>query len=63
MDWVVLLGSITLVMILAFLVLVRADALFRRMGRSGPLAMSRILGLIITGVGVRLIEIGVKEMA
>ncbi len=61
-DWGVLLGSIVAILLLSYVILSHAPALMDRMGRSGPIAMSRVLGLIITGVGVRLVELGVSEM-
>lgn len=61
-DWGVLLGSVGLILLLSFVILNSAPALMKRMGRSGPIAMSRVLGLVITGVGVRLVEVGIKEM-
>ncbi len=61
-DWGVLLGSVGLILLLSFVILNSAPAIMNRMGRSGPIAMSRVLGLVITGVGVRLVEIGIKEM-
>ncbi len=61
-DWGVLIGSLVAILALSYVILSRAPALMKRMGRSGPIAMSRVLGLIITGVGVRLVELGVRGM-
>ncbi len=61
-DWLVLFASLAVILLLSYVILSHAPALMRRMGRSGPIAMSRVLGLILTGVGVRLVELGVTEM-
>ncbi len=61
-DWGVLFGSVALILLMSYIILSHAPAIMDRMGRSGPIAMSRVLGLVITGVGVRLIEVGIKEM-
>ncbi|MEM3395730.1 MAG: MarC family protein [Thermoplasmata archaeon] len=55
----IIIGSIAIVCILAYLFLAIADKIFARAGRIGILAFSRIMGLILAGVAVQFIIDGV----
>jgi multiple antibiotic resistance protein len=61
-HWLVILGSVVVTMLISFVLLMNADRIFRRLGRMGTMAFSRIMGLIITAVGVRVILLGLEQV-
>lgn len=61
-EWGVILASITGTMLISYVLLMNAEPLFRRMGRMGTMTFGRIMGLIITAVGVRVILLGLEQI-
>ncbi len=57
---VVIVVSILVTMGLSYLSLMYADRIFRRMGRMGAYALSRIMGLILAAVAVQFIILGIQ---
>ncbi|MCX8174334.1 MAG: MarC family protein [Thermoplasmata archaeon] len=55
----IIIGSIAIVCVLAYIFLNVADKIFARAGRIGIIAFSRIMGLILAGVAVQFIIDGV----
>ncbi|MBC7108535.1 MAG: NAAT family transporter [Methanomassiliicoccales archaeon] len=53
--------SIILTVIISYLLLTYSEPLFRRMGRSGAMAFSRIMGLLLAAVAVNFILSGVFQ--
>lgn len=53
--------SIILTVIISYLLLTYSEPLFRRMGRSGAMAFSRIMGLLLAAVAVNFIISGVFQ--
>jgi len=59
LAYAIIIGSIALVCLLAYLFLNLADKIFARAGRIGILAFSRIMGLVLAGVAVQFMIDGV----
>lgn len=58
----IVLGSVLVVMGLAYVLLVNGDRILQRMGRIGTLAFARIMGLIIAAIAVEFFFAGLAEM-
>jgi len=56
-GWIVL--SIGITMAIGWLLLTNADRIFRRAGRMGVYAMSRIMGILIAAVAVQFMFSGI----
>ncbi len=56
----IVLGAVLLVMAIAFVLLRYADRIFRRMGRMGALAFSRVMGLILAAIAIQFVILGVQ---
>ena len=56
-------AAIAATMAVTYVMLRYADAIFRRMGRTGSLAVSRIMGLILATVAVQFIINGIHDVA
>jgi multiple antibiotic resistance protein len=52
--------AIAATMIITFYILRSSDSMFRRMGRMGIYAFTRIMGLLLTAVAVQFVILGVK---
>jgi multiple antibiotic resistance protein len=57
---VVILGSILGTMLASWIMLTYADVIFRRIGRMGAYAISRIMGLILAAIAVQFIILGIQ---
>ena len=57
---VVILGSILGTMLASWIMLTYADAIFRRIGRMGAYAISRIMGLILAAIAVQFVILGIQ---
>ena len=55
--------AIAATMLITFYILRSSDGMFRRMGRMGIYAFTRIMGLLLTAVAVQFIILGVKGAA
>jgi len=60
-PWKILaiLASILVTMAVSWVLLVRAEPLFRRMGRMGAYAFSRVMGLLLAAVAVQFVILGI----
>ena len=58
--WV--LATILIVMLISYFAMVHSESIYRYMGRSGLMAMTRILGLLITAIAVQFILDGVATV-
>ena len=62
-DWarvVIILASIFITMGVSWILLANADRIFRRIGRMGAYAISRIMGLILAAIAIQFIILGVQ---
>jgi multiple antibiotic resistance protein len=57
---VVILGSILGTMLASWIMLTYADVIFRRIGRMGAYAISRIMGLILAAIAVQFVILGIQ---
>src|SRR5436189_178694 len=56
----IILASIVATMVVSWVMLTYADHIFRRIGRMGAYAISRIMGLILAAIAVQFIILGVQ---
>ena len=56
----VILGSILGTMLASWIMLTYADVIFRRIGRMGAYAISRIMGLILAAIAVQFVILGIQ---
>jgi multiple antibiotic resistance protein len=56
----VVVASVLFTMAVSFLMLVYADRIFKRIGRMGAYALSRIMGLILAAIAVQFIILGIQ---
>jgi multiple antibiotic resistance protein len=56
----VILVSILVTMVVTWVLLTEADRVFRRLGRMGAYAISRIMGLILAAIAVEFVILGIK---
>src|SRR5205823_5728847 len=56
----VIIASILGTMVITWILLVEADRVFRRIGRMGAYAISRIMGLILAAIAVQFVILGIK---
>ncbi len=56
----VILASIVVTMAVGWVMLANADRIFRRVGRMGAYAISRIMGLILAAIAVQFIILGIQ---
>jgi multiple antibiotic resistance protein len=56
----VIMASILGTMVITWILLVEADRVFRRIGRMGAYAISRIMGLILAAIAVQFVILGIK---
>jgi multiple antibiotic resistance protein len=57
---VVILGSILGTMLASWIMLTYADVIFRRIGRMGAYAISRIMGLILAAIAIQFVILGIQ---
>lgn len=57
---VLILASIAITMLIAWLMLMNSDRIFRRIGRMGAYAISRIMGLILAAIAVQFVIFGIQ---
>lgn len=62
-DWLrvmIILASILVTMAVGWIMLKNADRIFRRIGRMGAYAISRIMGLILAAIAVQFVILGIQ---
>ncbi len=62
MSTLLMAAAILTIMLLSYVLLIYADPLFERIGRTGALAFSRIFGLILAAIAVQLMVDGVADL-
>jgi len=60
-DFALIYGSVLLTFAVAFVVLVGADRVFRRLGRSGLAVLSRLMGILLAAIAVEFVLRGLQE--
>jgi len=60
-QWGIILASVVVTMAVSYALLMNADRIFARLGRLGAMTFGRVMGLIITAVGVRVILLGLEQ--
>ena len=61
-DKMMVFAAVILVIISAFIVLRFSTLLFKRLGRTGSMIISRVMGLLLAAIGVELIFLGMQEL-
>ncbi len=56
----IIVASVLVTMAVSYVMLARADALFRRLGRMGAYALSRIMGIILAAIAVQFVILGIQ---
>jgi multiple antibiotic resistance protein len=57
---VVILASVLATMVITWILLAQSDRVFRRIGRMGAYAISRIMGLILAAIAVQFVILGIQ---
>jgi multiple antibiotic resistance protein len=57
---VVILASVLATMVITWILLTESDRVFRRIGRMGAYAISRIMGLILAAIAVQFVILGIQ---
>lgn len=63
LDKAVVYGSVAVTFTAAFVILVSAERIFRRVGRSGLTVMSRLMGILLAALAVQFVLRGLAEAA
>ena len=60
-DLVMVFVSILIILALSYVLLLKSEAVFNRLGKSGSIAFTRIMGILLAGMGVSFIISGAIE--
>ena len=60
-DLMIVFVAILVILLMAFLLVTKAEILFKKLGRSGTIAFTRIMGVLLAGMGISFIISGVIE--
>jgi multiple antibiotic resistance protein len=63
MENSIVFGSIIVTMVITYILFLNADRVFNRLGKTGSLAISRIMGLILATIAIQFIVNGAHEIA
>ncbi|MCL5731517.1 MAG: MarC family protein [Candidatus Thermoplasmatota archaeon] len=61
-DRILVIAAVLLVMVLSYVILLYSVKLFDRLGKSGSLIISRIMGLLIAAIGVSFVVAGITSV-
>ncbi len=60
-DRIILLASIVIVFVISYIILSRADVIFRFLGKTGTRVFVRIMGLMLSAIAIQFVIDGVKD--
>jgi len=60
-DLMIVFVAIVMILLMAYLLITKAEILFKKLGRSGSIAFTRIMGVLLAGMGISFIISGAIE--
>jgi len=60
-DLMIVFVAIVVILLMAYLLITKAEILFKKLGRSGSIAFTRIMGVLLAGMGISFIISGAIE--
>jgi len=60
-DLMIVFVAIVVILLMAYLLVTKAEILFKKLGRSGSIAFTRIMGVLLAGMGISFIISGAIE--